>query len=182
MICPKCGAAQKGEPNFCEKCGFRLKPPEQELKPAAGQDTNLVKPKPSNTTNNMTETPETKKQKKRHGCLTAYLVLILLVFVSVIVYYTADANILKTTLRLPGWTIPAELVLSTLEIICVIALLMWKKWGFWGYCGLAAAVLIVNIISGANIYLSVTGLTGIAITYGMLNIGDKSDKGWPQLE
>jgi len=117
MICPKCGAAQKGEPNFCEKCGFRLKPPEQELKPAAGQDTNLVKPKPSNTTNNMTETPETKKQKKRHGCLTAYLVLILLVFVSVIVYYTADANILKTTLRLPGWTIPAELVLSTLEII-----------------------------------------------------------------
>ena len=130
----------------------------------------------------MTETPETKKQKKRHGCLTAYLVLILLVFVSVIVYYTADANILKTTLRLPGWTIPAELVLSTLEIICVIALLMWKKWGFWGYCGLAAAVLIVNIISGANIYLSVTGLTGIAITYGMLNIGDKSDKGWPQLE
>jgi len=50
---------------FCEKCGFRLKPPEQELKPAAGQDAIFVKQQPNNTTNNMTETPETKKQKEK---------------------------------------------------------------------------------------------------------------------
>ena len=34
MFCPKCGAEQSGEPNYCGKCGQRLKPPE----PAAGQD------------------------------------------------------------------------------------------------------------------------------------------------
>ena len=42
MFCPKCGTEQTGEPNYCGKCGQRLKLPEPVVNPIAGQDGVLL--------------------------------------------------------------------------------------------------------------------------------------------
>ena len=181
MFCPKCGAEQTGEPNYCGKCGQRLKPPEPVAKQAAGQDGAFVTP-PLNVTPNNANGSQEQKTKNRHGFLASYLVLLLVIFAGIAIVYIADATILKSHLRIPAWKTPVELALCLLDIICVIALFRWKKWGFWGICGLSVVGLIINILSGVNIYLAVAGLWGIAIIFGVLNIGGKDDKGWPQLE
>ena len=181
MFCPKCGAEQSGEPNYCGKCGQRLKPPE----PAAGQDGVFITQTQNIPPNNAKGTPATKT-KNRHGCLTAYLILMLVSFAFTILIYVAQASILKSMSRVPAWRSAADLGSSLLGIICVIALFRWKRWGFWGYCILAAAGLTINILAHSNIFLtiigSVAGVAGIVILFGVLNIGGKDDKGWPQLE
>jgi len=126
--------------------------------------------------------PEIGKTKKRHGCLMAYLIFLIVIVAGVVVYYIANASSLKSTFNLPRWTLPMLIILALLEIVCAIALLKWKKWGFWGFCALAVASLIVNIFSGLGFITSLTGLIGIAIMYGVLNIGNKENKGWPQLD
>jgi hypothetical protein len=181
MFCPKCGTEQTGEPNYCVKCGQRLKPPEPAVNPAAGQDGVFVTQTQNVPPNNANGTPETKT-KNRHGCLATYLILLLVVFAGTAIVYIAQATILKSDLKGPAWKTPVELALNLVGIICVIALFRWKKWGFWGICGLSVVTLAVNILSGENVYLSVTGLLGIAIIFGVLNIGGKDDKGWTQLD
>jgi hypothetical protein len=135
-----------------------------------------------NPTTEPPKTPETEKTKKRHGCLTAYLIFLIVVIAITVIYYIADSKSLKSTLKLPGWSLPVSAVLCLLEIVCAIAIFKWKRWGFWGFCVLAMAALIVNISSGLGIATSIIGLVGIAIMYGVLNIGNKENKGWPQLD
>lgn len=161
MFCPNCGKEQPNDAIYCHNCGQKLNPIIQ---------------------NNATATPETGKTKKRHGCLLAYLIFLIVVVAVVVIYYIASASSLQLTLGLPGWIVPVLIILCLLEIVCAVALLRWKKWGFWGFCALAVVALIVNIASGLGIASSLTGLIGIALMYGVLNIGGKDDKGWPQLD
>jgi hypothetical protein len=171
LFCPNCGKEQANDAIFCHNCGQRLMPFAQNTKP----DQPLI---PYNTT----ATPETGKTKNRHGCLLAYLIFLIVVFASVVIYYIAAASFVNSTLGLRGWTLPVLIILGLLDIVCAVALLRWKKWGFWGFCALAVITLIVNISSGSGIATSLTGLIGIAVMYGVLNIGDKDNKGWPQLD
>ena len=180
MFCPNCGKEQIGDSSFCYNCGQRLL--QQELKPDIGTELPYTKQEQNTKQNNTTETPETGKIKKRHGCLMAYLIFLIVVVTVVGIYYVADASYLKSTLGLPEWTLPVLVVLCVLEIVCAFALLKWKKWGFWGFCALAVIALIVNISSGLEVTSSLTGLVGIAVMYGVLNIGDKENKGWTQLD
>ena len=161
MYCPNCGKEQANDAIFCHNCGQKL--------------NSIIQ-------NNATATPETGNIKKRHGCLTAYLIFLIVVFAVFVIYYIAAASFVNSTLRLSGWTLPVLIILGLLDIVCAVALFRWKKWGFWGFCALAVVTLIVNISSGSGIATSLTGLIGIAVMYGVLNIGDKENKGWPQLE
>ena len=171
MFCPNCGKEQANNAIFCHNCGQKLRPIEQDTK----QEQSILQ-------NNASGTPETGKTKKRHGCLTAYLIFLIVVASGVVIYYITAASFVNSTLGLSGWTLPVLVVLGLLDIVCAIALFRWKKWGFWGFCALAVVTLIVNISSGSGIATSLTGLIGIAVMYGVLNIGDKDNKGWPQLD
>ena len=175
MFCPNCGKEQVEDSTFCHNCGQRLKPLGQETK----QEQIIIQ-------NNITETPktpETGKTKTRHGCLTAYLIFLIIAAAIVVVYYIARVISLTATTGSPGWTTPVLVVLCLLEIVCAVALLRWKKWGFWGFCTIVVVTLIVNIASGLGIASSViSGLIGVAFLYGVLQIGDKANKGWPQLD
>jgi hypothetical protein len=120
-------------------------------------------------------TPEQfKAEKKRHGCLTAWLIFIIIGVILVIIYnfiYFADYE---------TWEFAVIIAIGILQIICVIAIFKWKKWGFWGICTLAVITVIINLLSGVGPY-SFAGLFGIALLYGVLQIGGEN-KGWKQLE
>ena len=76
----------------------------------------------------MTE-PTALQEKKRHGCLTAYLVLaILLNSATALLYLFGAAAIKRTSPNIPDWAFPVLIVLVLFNLACAIALLRWKKW------------------------------------------------------
>jgi hypothetical protein len=120
--------------------------------------------------------------KRRHGCLAAWLVLIIIAnSASALIYLLGKGAVMEQLPGAPAWMFPALIILSLVNLVCAIALLKWKMWGFWGFLVSSILVLIVNLSSGIGIASSLGGLLGVAILYGVLHIGG-DNKGWPQLD
>ena len=120
--------------------------------------------------------------KQRHGCLTAWLIFMIVTnALASLTYLFGGSLITQTTPSIPGWAIWGFAFFSILNVAFAIALFTWKKWGFWGFCVSGVFAFFLNIFSGINILSAVFGFVGIAILYGVLQIGEQN-KGWPQLE
>ena len=120
--------------------------------------------------------------KQRHGCLTAYLVFMIIAnSATSLIYLVGSEGIRKNAPNMPEWVFPVLIVGGIFNLVCAIALFRWKKWGFWGFVCSAAVVFFVNLAIGLNPVAAVGGLLGVAILYGVLHIG-KERKGWTQLE
>jgi len=119
--------------------------------------------------------------KRRHGCLTAWLVLTIVANSATVLMYVLRSETIRRSLpNAPGWTLPLLIVVSLFNLVCAGALLQWKKWGFWGSCASAVVSLVVNLWLGLG--TGVAGaVVGVLLLYGVLHIG-KENKGWPQLE
>jgi hypothetical protein len=122
------------------------------------------------------------QEKKRHGCLTAYLVLaIILNSATALLYLFRAGAVKRSSPNIPDWAFPVLIVLVLFNLACAIALLRWKKWGFWGLVASAAVTLGVNLTIGLGLSSAVVGVLGVFLLYGVLHIG-KDNKGWPQLD
>lgn len=122
------------------------------------------------------------EQKKRHGCLTAWLVLMLIANSAVVLIYTlGSAAVRQKYPHAPDWALPALTLGGILNVVFLIALFRWKKWGFWGSVATYALSFVVNLAVGVNVVQVLLGLSGLAILFGVLQIG-KENKGWSQLE
>jgi len=120
--------------------------------------------------------------KKRHGCLTAWLILMLVAnSVAALAYLLGRDAIQKQLPNMPDWAFPVLVVMCLFNLACAIALFRWKKWGFWGFCVSSVIALAVNLSIGLGVGQSLCGLIGVALLYGVLQIG-KENKGWPQLD
>lgn len=120
--------------------------------------------------------------KSRHGCLTAWLVLMIIANSASALMYLLGSDAIRQALpNAPGWAFPVLIVFSLFNLVCAIALFQWKKWGFWGFCVSSVVALVVNLSIGLGIGPAVGGLIGVALLYGVLQIG-KENKGWPQLD
>ena len=122
------------------------------------------------------------EEKKRHGCLTAWLILMLIADSGSALMYLLGGNAIKTAYPdAPGWTFPVLIVFSLFNLVCTIAIFKWKKWGFWGFCVSSIVALAINLTIGLGIAQSLGGLIGVAIFFGVLHIG-KENKGWSKLD
>jgi hypothetical protein len=120
--------------------------------------------------------------KNRHGCLTAWLVLMIIANSATALMYLFGSGAIRQSLpNMPGWAFPVLIVMSLFNLVCAIALFQWKKWGFWGFCGSSVVALVVNLSVGPGIGPALGGVVGVLLLYGVLHIG-KENKGWPQLE
>lgn len=120
--------------------------------------------------------------KQRHGCLTAYLVFVIIMNSVVTLYYLLGSEVIRQSMpTLPSWIIPVMIVVGVVNLVCAIALLRWKKWGFWGLVGTAVVATFFNMSAGFGLASGVAALVSIAMLYGVLQIG-KERKGWPQLD
>ena len=121
-------------------------------------------------------------KKSRHGCLTAYLVLVIVVNSGVALFYLWGTGILKRAFpSAPPWLFVLMAFLNLFNLVFAIALFRWKKWGFWGFCGTTAIALVLNILLGMGIWATLNGVLGVIILYAILQIGT-NNKGWSQLE
>jgi hypothetical protein len=120
--------------------------------------------------------------KSRHGCLTAWLVLIIVASSASALFYLLGGELIRRTLpNAPEWAFGVLIVFSFFNLVCAVALFKWKKWGFWGFCVSSVVALVVNLSIGLSIAKGAGGLIGVLLLYGVLHIG-KENKGWPQLE
>ena len=121
-------------------------------------------------------------EKKRHGCLLAWLILAIVGNAAIAVMYLFMGDMIKQGLpNAPDWVLPVLIVFSIFNLVCAIALFKWKKWGFWGFVGSTIAALMINMYIGVSVQQSLMGLLGIVILYIALQIG-KENKGWTQLD
>jgi hypothetical protein len=122
------------------------------------------------------------KEKKRHGCLTAYLIFMLVVntLCALVVPFTTSL-VEKHTPSFPSWLLWVSASLCLLNVVFVIALFKWKKWGFICFCIVSVVALGINLYGGLGVGASLRGLIGIALLFGVLHIGGDK-KGWSQLE
>jgi hypothetical protein len=130
--------------------------------------------------------------KQRHGCLTTYLVL---TFISICIgilaniYIASNFDVWKSSIasvsQNPSAISKETFIFSGLlcipHLVFLVGLLKWKKWGFYGIIGVSIVSFILNISSGLGLGRSFLGLAGIAILYGVLNIGGEN-RAWRQLE
>lgn len=120
--------------------------------------------------------------KTRHGCLTAFLILMIVAnSLTAVMYLLRGDAIHKLFPNMPGFALPLLIVLALVNIVCAIALFKWKKWGFWGFGATSVIALIMNLALGLGLGRAFGGIIGLAILYGVLQIG-KENKGWPQLD
>jgi FtsH-binding integral membrane protein len=118
--------------------------------------------------------------KQRHGCLTSYIILMIVVNSALALAYLLVGSTINS--GIPPWAFVVLGVFAVFNLICAIALFKWKRWGFWGFIICSVVALIVNLIVGMGITQSLFGgVVSVALLYGVLHIG-KENKGWPQLD
>jgi len=144
------------------------------------------------------------EEKKRHGCLTVYLWFMVVVNSVVALIYLIEGREIENRIPFcPGWAIPVLTICGILNVVFAIALLRWRRWGFVGFIATALLTFAVNASIRVSFFQALLGLFGVAILYGVLQIGDKEEgpvsltgladtdikpaapgipKGWDQLE
>ena len=126
-------------------------------------------------------------ERKRHGCLTVFLILVIVGNVIAVMSYLFSSRDIRQVapnvygVSLPAWYPIVGLVCAMSSIVFAIAVFRWKKWGFYGYCMTTFIGLVVNLAVGFDMLPSVLGLFGVFILYGLLHIG-KERKAWTKLE
>ena len=130
--------------------------------------------------NETSESSPQIEEKKRHGCLTACLILMILGSV-LTVLGNLSAAILDAPIQIaPSWVYLTMAIGGILNMVSLVAVFKWHKWGFWLFTITALFVFCINLYSGAGIVPSLIGLTGVAFILGALFVGDKN--GWSQLD
>ncbi len=98
---------------------------------------------------------------ERGGCLTVFLVLMMIANPIIGVLYLASGDTFKRALPgAPDWALPALGILALVNFGCAIGMWMWKKWGVFGSLVVAAIGFVMNLIIGVNPMQAFMGLGG----------------------
>ncbi|MGD0780006.1 MAG: hypothetical protein ABR954_04390 [Dehalococcoidales bacterium] len=125
-----------------------------------------------------TATPPTPTEKRRHGCLTTWLILIVLGNIAITVVSIEAVTAHPEDYY--AWVMPVQIIFLIWGLVCVMALIMWKKWGFYGFLVGAFTTMILYLVTGNYVY-AFTPFISVLCLYGVLHIGS-DNKGWPQLD
>ena len=118
---------------------------------------------------------------RRHGCLTAYLIFMIALNALVGLFYAGSALLkLPAIARLPEWAYLVLCLGAAANVGFAVALLRNKRWGFLGFTAISVCILFVNLRLGVSLGQAVVGLFGVAVVFGLLQLGKPS--GWDMLE
>jgi hypothetical protein len=122
--------------------------------------------------------------KQRHGCVSAWLILMIVVnAISAVANLFAGDYISQ---NLPEPIPPTMLVIMSLiglcNVIFAVMLMQWKKWAFWGFALTSVITMGINLSLGFGIAQSLLGLGGVVILYAILQIKENQKSAWENLE
>ena len=123
-----------------------------------------------------------KPWKQRHGCATAWLVLMMISNLAVaIITPLSGESIQKVTPGFPVWVVWPIAVFGALNVVFAFALFCWKKWGFYGFAVTALIGSGINLYVGIALSQVIGGFAGVLVLFLVLQIGGER-KAWTQLE
>ena len=122
--------------------------------------------------------------KQRHGCVTAWLILVIIGnSVTALVYLFANELITQNLpIEIPNSMMIALAILGIGNVIFAIMLLKWKKTGFWGFIVTSILAMIINLIIGVGVFQSLLGLISIGLLYAILQFKMAGVSAWDNLE
>jgi hypothetical protein len=132
----------------------------------------------------MNEVPEMNELKKRHGCLTAWLILMLILNAALALVYLFRAEAIADAHPggIPQSLLMALRVLAGLNVVWTVLLLRWKRIGFWGFLVNTIAAFVVNLMIGLGLLSALPGLFGVIVLFLLLQLNAGSRSGWNNLE
>ncbi len=197
--CPVCGHEFRrpdglaGKLETCPQCREVIQMPTLPAEPSPSRPFAAMPAAPVEETGNPYQSPAAEAwselrgrrtpQAARHGCLTAWLILIIIfstlgAIARLFITFTATWH----RVWAPDWFIPAMLItflLNVAAVACAVALFRWKKWGFYGYVIVKAIDIIIGLLLGSP--SAAFGVLGVVILFGLLHMGGPN-KAWHNLE
>jgi hypothetical protein len=122
-------------------------------------------------------------EPKMHGCVTAWLIMMIVVNSIVALVYLIGGDFIENAL---GGIEDSFLIILGLvglfNVLCAAYLLKWKKWGFYGFIGSSVVTIIINLQIGLEPVQAISGLIGVAILYAILQIKRDGITAWSQMK
>jgi uncharacterized membrane protein (DUF2068 family) len=103
------------------------------------------------------------EEQKRGGCLTTFLVLMLIANPLTALYYLVAGDAVRQALpALPTWGIPVLAALGILNAVFAIGVWHWQRWGAYGFIASGLVAFLFNV-SYLGALPAVLGLIGPVI-------------------
>lgn len=100
-------------------------------------------------------------EKKRGGCITAFLIFMFIINPLVSIYYIVAGDTVKQVMPgMPDWAIPVLTVFGLINLGLAIAIWNWKRIGIYGLWASAIIVLGINLAIEISPIQSFLGLLG----------------------
>lgn len=122
--------------------------------------------------------------KQRHGCVTAWLVLMIVVNTAAIFYSLISTNTDMNPYRMviPEWIYFTLALISLFNVVFAVMLLKWKKVAFWGFVITSVLTMGLNLYAGLGVAQSIVGLLGVCVLFAILQIREDGRSAWDNLE
>jgi hypothetical protein len=130
------------------------------------------------------EYKETEMLKERHGCVTTWLVFMIVANSLIgLIYLLVPESISKEMeVKIPIYILSILGLIAIANVVFSLALFKWKLWGFYGFIVSSLASFIINLLIGTEAVQSVMGLIGIAFLYGVLQIKKNNISAWNYMD
>ena len=120
--------------------------------------------------------------KQRHGCVTFWLWLVLLVNLGSVLMQVVNLFDPEETVY-PVWTVVLLVLLASCNVVASLLLMRWRKLGFYLFVASALAELVVGLLLlDYHPVESVTSLASIDIWWAVLQIRYDGRSAWSQME
>ena len=124
----------------------------------------------------------TEQPPQRHGCFTAWLVLMLIANTATAISTPLMFSAIKQTApNFSAGALAIIVIAAIANVVFAVALFKWKRWGFYGFITTAIIALITNLSIGLGVGQSIIGLIGIPLLYWVMNMGGPN-KAWPHVK
>lgn len=122
--------------------------------------------------------------KQRHGCVTAWLIMLIVVNSLTTLFYLLAGDTVSNLFPARNSDLLIILlgVMGLLNVLFAIMLMRWKKAGFFGFVASSVVVMIINMNIGLGIAQSLLGLIGIGVLYAIFQIKRDGISAWENLE
>ena len=101
---------------------------------------------------------------KRGGCLTAYLLLgLILNPLSVLWFLLKMRGIQENLPPIARLAVPVLTFIGLVNIAFLLVIWKWKRWGCYGFCVSTFAVFLYNVIIGVSVVWTLLGLLPIVV-------------------
>lgn len=122
--------------------------------------------------------------KQRHGCVTAWLVLMIIAnsLTAVLYLFMGDTVIENSPVPIPPTILTVLAIIGIANLSFSVILFQWKKWAFWAFAATSILTLGINLSIGMGIGTSLFGLVGVGVLYGILQLEKDGATAWQNLE